>query len=77
MVGEDSRVFLTLQFISWEFFKFAMPLMYLAAIHIIVRSDNAMWMGGIGRTVYQYHQKLTDSKELTNVTIKLCLMVSH
>ena len=66
---------MTLQFISWEFFKFAVPLMYLAAIHIIVRSDNAMWMGGIGRNVYQYQHKLTDNGNLDNVTIKLCLMV--
>ena len=50
----NHRVYLVLQFLSWEVYKVVIPLMYLASVYIIMNSSNRIWMGGLGRTAYQY-----------------------
>ena len=48
-IDHNHRVYLVLQFLSWEVYKVVIPLMYLASVYIIMNSDNRMWMGGLGK----------------------------
>lgn len=71
---ESNRAYLTLQFLSWEVYKFLIPLMYLAAVYIVMKGQNAEWMGGLGRTVYQYSHDLTNTADLELVREKLLVL---
>lgn len=76
ILREEDRVFYTLEFLSWETFKFIVPLMYLAAVWIIAKGPNAVWMAGIGRVAFQYNHTLTDDASLNEVTHKILILVS-
>ena len=54
-IQHNHRVYLVLQFLSWEVYKVVIPLMYLASVYIIMNGNNSMWMGGLGKLfVYRY-----------------------
>ena len=55
-IQHNHRVYLVLQFLSWEVYKVVIPLMYLASVYIIMNGNNSMWMGGLGKHfIYLYY----------------------
>ena len=70
----NHRVYLVLQFLSWEVYKVVIPLMYLASVYIIMNSSNRIWMGGLGRTAYQYSTNMNNPDDLINLTQKLLVL---
>ena len=71
---EHDRVFMILQFLSWEIFKFLIPLLYLISVYILVNGPNAQWMGGLGIVVYEWTFKM-DAAHLKSVTEKILVLV--
>lgn len=76
LLKEEDRVYYTLEFLSWEMFKFVVPLMYLASVWIITKGPNAQWMAGMGRVAFLYDHTLTNDSNLTEVTQKILILVS-
>ena len=71
---EQDRVFLILQFLSWEIYKFLIPLLYLICVYVLVKGPNAQWMGGVGIAVYEWTFKM-DADHLQSVTEKVLVLV--